>query len=226
MFESTVTSISDPLASYWDQFVSYLPQLVGALVVLLVGLIVASILGAVVNKLLTLAENDKHVTKFLNRWNIRIRLSRFVSKFVWWVVFLVFLSAAVQILKVQVLTDTINTLVAYLPAIFAASVVAVATLVGAKVVRSLISEALTGVNFTQTRLISNSVYVALVVFGLTLALAQLGLDMTLITANLTVILGGVVLALALAFGLGGREVAGKIVNNLYESKPVQKKNRK
>lgn len=227
MFESTVSSISDPLAAYWRQFVDYLPQLVGAIVVLIIGLVVASVLGAVVRKLLELAESNRHVTNFLKRWNISIRLSTFVSKFTWWVVFLVFLSAAVQILKIQVLTDTLNSLVAYLPSIFAASIVAVAALVGAKVVRGLIREALVGLNFAQARLVSNSVYVVLVVFGLTLALAQLGLDMTLITANLTVIVAGIVLALALAFGLGGREVAGKIVSNLYEgNKPTSKKSRK
>ena len=217
MIDSTVQSISDPLVVYWESFVGFLPQLVGALVVLIVGLIVASIVGAVFRKLLELAEGNAQVQNFLQRWDIRLRLSKFVGKFVWWVIFLVFLSAAVQILQVAALTDTINALVAYLPALFAASVVAVVTFVGARVVRGLVVAALDGVNFSQTRFIGTALYTVLVVFGLTLAAAQLGLDTTLVTANITVIIAGVALAFALAFGLGGREAANKIVNNLYEN---------
>lgn len=216
MLYSTVESISDPLQVYWESLVAFMPQLLGALLVLVAGLIVASIVGAVFRKLFELAEENKHTKQFLARWEIRLRLSKFAGKFAWWVVFLVFLSAAVQILQVGVLTDTLNALVAYLPALFAASVVAVVTFVGARVVRGLVVSALDGVSFSQTKFIGNAVYTVLVVFGITLAAAQLGLDMTLITANITVIVAGIVLAFALAFGLGGREVAGKIVAKMYE----------
>lgn len=223
MFNSTVDSIGNPLTNYWDSFVAFLPQLIGAIVVLVVGLIVASIIASIIKRLLTFAEDDKHVKAFLHRWDIRLRLAKFISKFVWWVIFLVFLSAAVQVIHVDALTSTINSLVAYLPSLFAAVIVAVVALVGAKVVKSLVSDALDSFNFQQTRLISNTVYTVLVVFGFTLAAAQLGLDMALITANITVIVAGVVLAFALAFGLGGREVAGKILANLYENKPTKKR---
>lgn len=217
MFNSTVESISNPLQAYWESFVNFLPQLTGALLVLAAGLIVATIIATIVRKLLVLAEDNRHFQKFLGRWEIRLRLANFAGKFAWWIVFLVFLSAAVQILRIEVLTETLNALVAYLPSLFAAAVVAVVTFVGARVVRGLVVSALEGVNLGQTRFIGNAVYTVLVVFGVTLAAAQLGLDTTLITANLTVIVGGVVLAFALAFGLGGREVAAKIVGSAYEN---------
>lgn len=213
----TVDAISNPLTAYWNSFVDYVPQLIGALLVLVVGLIVASVIASIVSKLLSLAEENKQVKSFLQRWNIRLELSKFLGKFVWWGIFLIFISAAVDILNITVLTASLNTLVGYLPQLFAAAVVAVVALVGAGVVRSLVRSALDGVNFPQSRGVSTGVYVALLVFGLTAAAAQLGLDTSLITANITVIIGGVVLALALAFGLGGRDVAGKIVNNLYEN---------
>lgn len=226
MWVSTVDSISKPLTSYWDQFVSYLPQLVGALVILLVGLIVASVIAGVVKKLLSLAEENKDVQKFLARWDIRLRLSGFVGKFAWWVIFLVFLSAAVDVLDIAVLSATISTFVGYLPQLFAAAVVASIALLGARIVRSLVVSALEGVNFDQSRVVGMVVYVALLVFGMTLAAAQLGVDTGLLTANITVIVGGIVLALALAFGLGGRDVAARIVEKAYtnaETKPAAKK---
>lgn len=215
--DSTVNSISGPLQQYWQSFVDYLPQLIGALVVLLVGLIVASVVATVVKKLLSLAEDNKQITAFLKRWNIRVKVANFVGQFVWWLVFLVFLSAAVQILNVPVLSATIAALVAYLPAVFAAAVVAGVTFVAAHVVRGLVVNGLDGTGFRMSRAIGTAVYVVVLVFGLTLAITQLGVDTGLITANLTVIIGGVVLAFALAFGLGGRDVAARIIENAYEN---------
>src|SRR5665648_311963 len=138
MNSDTVTSISDGLKNYWNQFVDYLPQLVSAVVVLLIGLIVASIIAAIVKRLLEWGENNSQVKSFLKQWSIKIKLSTFVSRFAWWVILLVFISAAVQILNVPVLTSTINQIVAYTPLLFAAAVVAGLTLVAAKVVRGLV----------------------------------------------------------------------------------------
>lgn len=223
MFNTTVDSISNPLVAYWEGFVAYVPQLVGALVVLVVGLIAASLIGGGAKKLLELTEKNAQIKNFLHRWNISLKLSTFVGKFVWWVVFLVFLGAAVDILAIAVLSNTLAALVAYLPSLFAAAVVAVVVLFGARIVRTLVESALEGVNFAQSRGVGLAVYIVLVVFGLTAAAAQLGLDTSLITANLTVIVGGVVLALALAFGFGGKDVANKIVNNFYEDAKSKKR---
>lgn len=228
MTNDTVNAVSDPLVAYWNSFVDFMPQLVGALIVLVVGLIAATIIASIVSKLLDLAESNRQVTRFLDRWNIKLKLATFVSRFVWWAVFLIFISAAVEIINVPVLTSAINSLVAYLPSILAATVVAVVTLIGAHVVRGLVRSGLEGIGVAQSKALSTAAYVVLLVFGLTAAVAQLGVDTTLLTANITVVLGGVVLALALAFGLGGREVAGKLVNNFYHSmqsdvRPVSKK---
>lgn len=213
----TVSSITSPLEQYWQNFVDFVPQLIGALVVLVVGLIVASIIAAIIKKLIELGESNRHVVKFLKNWNIRFKASKFVGTFVWWVIFLVFISAAAQILQVQVLTETINSLVDYTPALFAAALVAALTMVGAHVLRGLIVEALDGVKFAGSKVVGLAVYVAVLVFGFTIAASQLGIETSLITANLTVIVAGVVFALALAFGLGGKEVAGRIVEDVYTS---------
>lgn len=217
MVNNTVTAVSDPLASYWNSFVDYLPQLIGAIVVILVGLIVASVVSGIVRKLLELVENNKKAMGFLERWNIKLRLSTFIGRFVWWAIFLIFISATVDILNIPVLTAAITSLVGYLPAVFAATVVAAVALVGAHIIRSLVRSGLEGVGVSASKPLSTLVYIVVLVFGLTAAATQLGIDTTLLTANITIIIGGVVLALALAFGLGGREVAGKLVGQFYES---------
>lgn len=222
MFDSTVDSISNPLTAYWNEFVAYLPQLVGAIVVLLIGLVVASVIGGIIGKLVALGEENKQVKDFLGRWGINLNLSTFLGKFAWWIIFLVFLSAAVDILNISVLTATISTLVGYLPQLFAAAVIASVALFGARIVRTLVVSGLEGVGFNQSQVVGTIVYVALLVFGLTLTAAQLGIDTSLLTANITVVVAGIMLALALAFGLGGRDLAGRILEDAYKSNKTPK----
>lgn len=138
--------------------------------------------------------------------------------------FLVFVSASVDILDIPVLTTTLATLVGYLPQLFAAAVVATVVLYGARIVRSLVEGALVGVGFKQSGVVGGIVYVALLVFGLTLAAAQLGVDTNLLVANITVVIAGIMLALALAFGLGGREHAARVLDRLEKNnvKPTVK----
>ena len=226
MLNSTVDSISNPLVAYWNYFVAYLPQLVGAIVVLLVGLIVASVIAGVVGKLVSLGEENQQVKQFLGRWRIRLSLSSFIGKFIWWAIFLVFISAAVEILKIDVLTNTINTLVGYLPQLLAAAVIATVVLFGARIVRTLVVSALDGVGFAQSGVVGTIVQVALLVFGFTLAAAQLGVDTALLTANITVVVAGIMLALALAFGLGGRDMAGRVLESAYKGSKTTKVVRK
>lgn len=216
MPEQTVRTVTDPLEGYWNRFVDYVPQLFGAIVVLLVGLIVASIIAGVVKKVLELLENEKRVAEFLGRWNIKVKAAKFISKFAWWLVFLVFLSASVNILDIGVLTESINSLVAFLPALFAAAAVAVLTVVAARVVKELVVGALASFGFKGRRTLGAASYVIVFAFGLTLAAAQLGLDTTILTANITIIVAGIVLAMALAFGLGGKDLAARLLNEAYE----------
>lgn len=208
---TTTNSISDALSDDWNKFVHFLPEIVAALVVLLIGLIVATVLASVAKRLITMLEEEHHIKSFLAKWKVHVRTSKFISMFVWWVVFLAFISAAVQVLNIDILTQTVNSLVAYAPQLFAAALVAGLTLIAARVIKSLTVEGLKATGFSGTKAIGAVVYVAVLVFGLTIAAAQLGLDLALITANITVLVGGVALAAALAFGLGSRGVAGSLV---------------
>lgn len=219
--DSTVNTIGGALESYWHKAIEFIPLLIGAIVVLIIGFIVAAIISSIVKKLLGLAENNTHIASFMQKWNIKLKASEFVGAFVWWVVFLVFLSAAVQILDVEVLTYTINSIVAYTPTLFAAAVIFALTLVGARVVKGLIVSALDGVGFKLSGLIGIIAYVAIVSFGFTLGAAQLGIETAIITANLTVIVSGIALAAALAFGLGSRHVAGSLIAGMVSKDLVK-----
>ena len=85
------------------------------------------------------------------------------------------------------------------------------TIVGARFLRRLVEASLRQVDFDYARGIGIAAQTVVIIFGAVFALAQLGFDTTLLTANLAVIIAGVMLAGALAFGLGGKAIAGNIL---------------
>ncbi len=198
--------------------IEFLPKLLVALLLLLVGVVVARVISKLVGKLVDMIESSKVVEESLAKLGSKpIDIDGIVALFTKWAILIVFLSAAVDVLGLQVLTNTFDSLVAFVPNILAASVVAGLTLVAGNVVYDLVSQTAKKARVKAYNGLGNAARVVVYVFGLPLAVAQLGLDVTLLTNNITVIVAGVTLAFALAFGLGGREVAGKLLDDAYKN---------
>ncbi len=163
-----------------------------------------------------MAEKNKQVQKGMKNLGFNLfSLTNFGLTILRWAIMLIFYSAAVDVLGIQVLTDTFDSLIAYTPKIFAATMVAGLTILVANVVADIVMEAAKNAKIKAARSLSSVARIVVMVFGFPLAAAQLGLDLTIINNNLTVIVAGVMLAFGLAFGLGGREVAGRIVEDAY-----------
>jgi hypothetical protein len=99
------------------------------------------------------------------------------------------------------------------------------TIAGARLVRDVILASLARMQVSFAQSVASASFYVVMVFGLVMAVSQLGFDTTILTANITVIISGVVLALALAFGLGGRDTAKKVVDEAYANykKSIHKK---
>lgn len=198
--------------------IQFLPRLVVALLLVLVGIVVARLISQLVGKIVDVVENSTAVKQTLARLGAKpLDVDGVVALFTKWTVLLIFLSAAVDVLGLRVLTNTFDSLVAFVPHILAASVVAGLTLVAGNVIHDLVEQAAKKSSVKPYKTLANVARIVVLVFGLPLAVAQLGLDITLLTNNITVLVAGVTLAFALAFGLGGREVAGKVLDDAYKN---------
>ena len=114
-----------PLQSALSTFLGYIPQLIGALVILLIGYIVAKVLQAILTRVLrgvgfeNLMERGG-VKQFFERANTQQTPTSILGKVVFWFVFLIFLTAAANALGIQQVSGFLNQLIAYVPSIFAA----------------------------------------------------------------------------------------------------------
>ncbi len=210
----------DSVDELWDAVGGYLPELLGALVLVVAALLVAKLAQAVVEKVLNFAGVDRltkntQVAKSLKTAEVSLDVVTVAGRIAFWIVILIFTLTIADVLQLSAMSDVIGDLVAYLPNVLAAVIILIITIAGARLVRDVLSASLTRLRVDFGAQVSAVAFYVLAVFGFVMAVDQLGFDTTVLTANITVVVAGVSLALALAFGLGGRDTAGKIVEGVY-----------
>lgn len=213
-----IVEIKHSLQQGLDNLIGFIPNLIGFLVILLVGYIVAKVVSGVVRKLLEKAGLDKHLHNsgahnYVDRVMPGASPSKGIARVVFWLIFVFFLFAAIGALKIPAVTTFMNQVLAYLPNI----IVAILIFVIAAIVAGAVAAAVTKLmGDTPTGKIVASVVPALVmVIALFMILNQLRIAEQIVTIAFAATIGALALALALAFGLGGRDVARRLLEDAY-----------
>lgn len=218
MEDNVLDTLKDSSLDLVDGGVEFLPKLLIAILLLLVGFFVAKAVSKLVGKAVDYVENSKPVTATLSSIGVKsVDIDSIVELFVKWSIILIFLSASVDVLELDPLTQTFNSLVEFIPNILAAVAVAGLTIFAGNAMYDIVFQSAEKARVNGHKTLAKISQIAVWVFGLPLAAAQLGLDLTIVTNNITVVVAGVMLAFALAFGLGGRDTAAKIVSDLHKN---------
>lgn len=208
------------LGALGESFMSALPNVLGALFLLLLGWIIARISSFVVRKTLKALRFDKlseklNLNELLSGTDLKIMPSQVVGKFVYWVIILLFFVTASDTLGWTVVSASIRDLIAYLPQLFSAIVIFVVGFYIATFVRKGLRSILESLGVLSFRTISGfAFYLILVIITIT-SLNQAGVDTALVTSNVTIIIGGIILAFAVSFGLGSRDILTNILSSFY-----------
>ncbi len=207
-----------------NQVIGFLPNLLAFLVLLVVGYIVARLVAAGVRKLLEKAGVDRRVHESNSHRYLSVAVgaspARAASRVVFWLIFALFLFAAIGALKIAALTAFMNQVVAYLPNVLAAILIFVVAAILAGVVGAAVNRMM---GDTPTGKIAGTVVPALimVVAGF-MILQQLRIAEEIVQIAFAATMGALALGLALAFGLGGRPVAQQMLQDAYRKGQVQR----
>ena len=198
-----------------SQFFSYLPQLLGAIVILIVGYIVARILQAVVGRILQGIGFDgwmerAGIKRFFDRADTRQTPASILGSLVFWFVFIIAIVMATDALGIRQVSAVFSQLIAYIPNIIAAILILILASLLANFVAGLVRGA-TGMDVLGT-----VAQVAIIVYAVFAALTQLGIAVQLTAPTFLIVLGAVALAAAIAFGFGAQGVARDIVERAYQ----------
>lgn len=209
------------LTSFWTQLASFVPQLLAAMVLLFVGWLVANLVRTGVIKLLDVLHFDRLAEKtgieaFLKQGNLDLSLSRILAKLVYWIIILIVIVTVANSLGLHLVADLFNKVVLYIPNIIVAILVLVFGVLVARFINRMVFAYLNNIGVQGALTISTLAEYATIIFVVFVALEQLAIGTTLLTAAFQIGFGAVGLALALAFGLGGREWAAGVIKKLTE----------
>lgn len=209
------------LQNLWVQVLSWLPSLLGALVVFVVGLIVAAGLGSLVEKIIGALKLDALLRKlgveeYTKRANMELNSGHFLGQLVYWFMVLAFLLAASDILGFYALSSFLRDVLLYLPNLVIAVLIMVAALVVANLVRHLVRASVMSAKLHAAKFLGSLAWWVVIVFGGLAALVQLGIAVSIINTVITGFIAMMALAGGLAFGLGGKDYAANLMRRFQE----------
>ena len=222
---SDIVDIGNSFQNASDGIIGFLPNLLAFLLILLVGFIIAKVVAKILSAALAklgidqkLKESEAH--NYVEKILPGATPSNGIARVGFWLIFLFFVVAAIGALKIPAVTTFMNQVLAYLPNIIVAMLIFVIAAIIAGVVAGVIA------NFmgdTPTGKIAATVVPAIVmVIAMFMILEQLKIAESIVQIAFAATVGALALGLALAFGLGGRTVAQRILEDAYRKGQEQK----
>ena len=211
------------LASFWTQLASFIPQLLGAILALVLGWMLAKLARTGVMRLLVLLKFDKATEKsglesFMQHAELDLSVATLLGNLVYWLIILVMIVTVANSLGLSMVADLFNKVVLYIPNVIVAILVLVFGTILARFINRLVFAWLSNMEFQGALTVSTFSEYAMLVFVFFMALEQLQIANELLTAAFIIGFGAVGLAFAIAFGLGGKEWAGRVIEKVVNQK--------
>jgi hypothetical protein len=191
------------------------------IIILIIGWIISRVIKTIVTKGLRTVKLDElsdsiGLDELLDKGGITYSLSELMGVICYWLAILVSFMVAINAVGLTIAADLLNKIVLYIPNVIAAIFILTLGMFVATILRNIVITAANNAGLSQTRLLSKVVEVIVIAFSIFVALEQLKIGIRITELTLSIILGAVGLGLALAFGLGCKDIAGKFVNELIE----------
>jgi hypothetical protein len=215
--------IIEPVRQMLTKIMAYLPVLAGALVILIVGWLIAKAIRRLVDWLLKLVRFDTladraGISGILIKGDLNISARELISGIVYWLIMIMVLVITVDALGLPKASDVLASLFAYIPNVIAALLVLIVAMFLASFVSGIVRTAAGNANLPKPQVFAGISRWAIIIFAITISLEQLGIAPLLVSATFNIILSGICLALALAFGLGGKDAAAKYLEELKKKR--------
>ena len=210
------------LTNAFINFVSFLPALIGAAIILIVGWLISGLLANLIERGLKAIGLESAVERsgigdFVRRSGTRMTISGVIATLIKYFIFLIFVQAAANVLGIPQLTEIINRIILFIPNVVVAMAIIVVGSLIARFLSGLVRSSVSELGVGSPNLLATLTQYIVIGFAVIAAIDQLGIAATLINTLLIGLIGSVALAVGLAFGLGGRDVAAQITQKWYES---------
>lgn len=206
-------------------FIGILDNLVGAVLLVLIGWLIARFISKLLRKLLTksgidkLADRVNEIDVFYNN-NIRLVPSVLVPKILYYLLLFIFIIAATDVLGMAVVSNLMGELLNYIPKAIAALIVLVIGLIVADLLKNIVKTTCESLGIPAANVISTAVFYFVFINIIMMALRQGNIETSFIEQNVSIILGGIVLAFAIGYGLASRGLVANFLSSFYNREKV------
>lgn len=208
--------IAKTLAGFEERLAAFGPSLLAMIVILGVGLAVAAMMRLLLGALLPRLGFDRFarrcgLSEILARGGIKQPASGALAAVLAWAALAVFVLLAIGALNLQIAMDLVSRAFSYLPQVLIASALLVLGVMVSSFVRRSVLIAAVNAGLPSARLLAAGARTALMILFAAMALEHLGVGRSVLLTSFTILFGGLTFALALAFGLGGRDLAREVL---------------
>lgn len=218
-FNLWVDSVVDPLNSLGIQLARFVPTLFGAVLMLIIGAAISVFLSKLVMQVVNAIRLDKLLSKIgferpLERAGLHLNSGKFAGEVVKWFLFFVFLLAAADILGLDRVSDFLLEVLAYLPNVVVAILILLVGLIAGHFLHRFVMNSVKAAGLMSAHFLAGVARWVVVVFAILAALGQLGIASYFISTLFTGFVAALAIALGLSFGLGGKDAARDLIDQV------------
>lgn len=206
-------------------FINGVPNFISAIAIILIGLFVSKLVAKMVRKLLeslkvdTLGEKLNEID-VVAKSNVEIKLSAFFSKIIYYVLVLFFLVMATDVLNMPAVSDLVASIFKFIPNVIAALLFLIIGLLIADFIRNVVLTACTSLGIPSAKLIAGFIFYFLLINVVISALGQAQINTEFLSQNISLVIGGGVLAFAIGYGFASKNVVANYLASFYSKDKI------
>jgi len=212
----------EPAKTVISQISQFLINVLLVVIILIIGWIIAKIIKTLVTKLLRTIKLDQlsdriDLDSILAKGGISYSLSELIGVICYWLALLITFVVAINAIGLTVAANLLNRVVLYVPNIIAAVFILILGMFVATLLSNIVKTAANNAGISQAKLLGKIVEVVVIIFAVAITLEQLGIAAKIIELTITVVLASLGLGMALAFGLGCKDIAARFISDLIDN---------
>lgn len=225
-FTAVKEALFATLTKFGTQFLEGIGNLIIVAILLFIGWIIAKIARFITHKILHTAQFDAmaakvNIEELLQQASISTKPSQILANLVYWVILFFFFVAGTEILGWQVVSEQLTKLINLLPNLFSGIILFFIGYYIASFIRDLISAATGSLGIGAGKLIAGFVFYFLLILVSITALNQIGIDTTIITSNIVLILGTILISGALSYGFASKDILANMLAAFFSRKTFE-----
>ncbi len=201
-------------------FMGFFYNLIGAVLILLIGWIVAKVVAAVTKKMLEQVGADKIGDKLneidaIKGLKLEIKLSSIISKVLYYFILIFMLRPAADTLGVPAISDMVKLLVEFIPKLISSALMLSAGIFLADALKNFVVTLCKSFNIAAGKLIGTAIFFFLLIIFVIQAVAQVGINTSLLESSFNLLVGGIIFAFAIGYGFASKEILLNIISSFY-----------